>query len=148
MLPEPRLAFFSLKEPIHRDVKDWLSTIETPFFSLIRTDAIKTKLQVNIAYASAMKDAGDGSRIRKPESIFMMMMSDEDQIRTAIISCGVSAETRRICAVYDNRDHLRNFISRFGDKVTETFEEIPEDDPSRDREIFSKMTYTRMRIRA
>lgn len=148
MSPEPRLSFFTIREPVYRDIPGWLSTLETPFFSVIRPEVIKTKLQVNHAYMTAMADARQNTNIKKPESIFLMLMSGMDQIKTAIDYCGLRLDTKNICVVYDNRNHYQNFISRFGSSLSEEFLKVPDDDPSLDREIFSKITYTRMRIRA
>lgn len=148
MSPEPRLSFFAIREPVYRDIPPWLSTLVSPFFSVIRPEAIKTKLQVSHAYLTAMADSRQMTNIKKPESIFLMLMSGMDQIKTAIDYCGLSSDTKNICVVYDNRNHYQNFISRFGSRLSEASVKIPDDDPSLDREIFSKITYTRMRIRA
>ena len=147
MSPEPRMSFFTIREPVYRDIPAWLSILDTPFFSIIRSDIIKTKLQVTHAYSTAMQDSGEMTRIRKPESIFLMLMSGMDQIKTAIEYCGLSSDTKNVCVVYDNRNHYQNFISKFGNRLSETFVKVPDDDPLMDREIFSKITYTRMRIR-
>ncbi|MFG1449313.1 MAG: hypothetical protein AAE983_01565 [Thermoplasmataceae archaeon] len=147
MSSDPNISFFKIISPIDKSLPAFLSAYEKPFFSLVRAEIVKTRLQVQHAYRISMEEYGSQSRIEKPESIFLMLLSGRDQIKDAIETAGIDSTVRSGVAIYDDRNHYRRFLMKYEGKVAESFEPLKDDDRSLDSEIFPKMTYTRMKIR-
>ncbi len=147
MSSDPNISFFKIISPIDKDLPAFLSSYEKPFFSIVRSEILKTKLQVQHAYRISMEEYGFQSKIEKPESIFLMLLSGRDQIKDAIKIAGIDGTLKSGAAIYDDRNHYRRFLMKYEGKVMESFMPLKDDDRSMDSEIFPKMTYTRMKIR-
>lgn len=147
MSSDPSISFFKIISPIGKGLPVFLSTYEKPFFAVVRSDIVKTKLQIQHAYGISMEEYSTQNRIEKPESIFMMLLSGREQIKDAIDAAGITDSVKIGVAIYDDRNHYRRFLMKYEGKVEDSFVALKEDDRSLDSEIFPKMTYTRMKIR-
>ncbi len=82
-----------------------------------------------------------------PESVFLMLISGESQISTAVARSGVSAGTESGYAVFDNNSDLELMKSMSGDLFTfENNLDLPDDIPSLDAEVFFSMLKVQLRI--
>ncbi|HLH86305.1 MAG TPA: hypothetical protein VKU79_05530 [Thermoplasmataceae archaeon] len=140
MSPEIRTYNINGSFPVV-ELREFLMHIPEPFLVVMRRKCVLTKLQIREAYRRSHIISGRSGRYRKPESVFLILMSGRAQISEALAECGISESTESAVAVSDRKEYFDLLESRFRGNLTRSNEGIPEDDPALDSVIFPRMTY-------
>ena len=139
MLPE--IKFARLLDSGHlQEITSFLKDAPGDFFSILDATKVRSVEQIVICFERAIKLFGNAGRARKPESIFLMLLSGMQQISKAQAEIGISERSSNIIVVYRSETDFEKFIARTGDylKVSEN-PGIPEIDAGSDPFIFSNM---------
>lgn len=146
MLPE--LKYFKvLNEACLERVQAFLREDRLNFFSLIDASRVFSEEQVRICYSRSLRIFESNGRIRRPESLFLMLLSGENQISRAQQAAGITPQTTNVLAVYESPDDLGAFVSEIGnDCISNVDYSVPESDRRRDPEIFSRMARVQLNL--
>ncbi len=128
-------------------MKEFLRKPHSGFFSIVDADKVVSLEQIRICYSKALKIVENSSRIKMPESAFLMLLSGRNQISKAQVEVGISSSTRGILAVYDSPDEFSS-LKEYCSMCTEETGEmpLPPSDRSMDAEIFSRMARVQLAL--
>ncbi len=128
-------------------LKEFLRKPHKGFFSVVDAEKIVSLEQVQICYTKALKLVESASRIKMPESAFLMLLSGRNQISKAQVEVGVSSSTKSILAVYDSPEEFSILKESCGMCVVETDKvPVPAQNRDRDSEIFSRMARVQLAL--
>ena len=138
---QPEIRFANILEAGHlEEITSFLKDATGDFFSILDASKIRSLEQVFICYDRAMKLFRNTGKARKPESIFLMLLSGRNQINKAQTEIGISEQSSNIIIVYSSKIDLDKFIARTGNylRISEN-PGIPDIDAESDQIIFSNM---------
>ncbi|MEM3676072.1 MAG: hypothetical protein QXV22_03330, partial [Thermoplasmataceae archaeon] len=124
----------------------FLAELKDLFFVVMDRGCALTKLQIAEAYRRSLAITGRSGRYKKPESVFIILLSGKLQISEALEACGISTSSRIAVVVTDRHDFLEIFERKFQNSITKSDEAIPNDDPELDGLIFPRMTYISLEL--
>lgn len=110
------------------------------FFSMVDSSKVVSLEQIRICYNKAMKLFESSDRIKRPESIFLMLLSGEKQISRAQDSVGVSESTGSFIVVFESESTFQSFLGSAGKHILRNdIPAVPERKPEEDGIMFSRM---------
>ncbi len=148
--PEQMLPEISYLEVLEWDslaiMREFLRKSHDGFFSFIDADKVVSLEQVRICYSKSLKIVETATKVKYPESIFLMLLSGRTQISKAQLEIGISSSTKSVLVVYDSDSEFRRFLESCPGIRVKNKIPIPESLKEKDGEIFSKMARVQLSL--
>lgn len=128
-------------------MKGFLQNNKSHFFSVMDASGIVSTEQVMMAFEKASRIFSSSTKYRRPESVFLMLLSGETQITRAQDAIGLSSSTSSALVVYEAQQDLEKFLEECGSMISLSNEiPLPDRSLTDDGEVFSRMARVQLAL--